>query len=147
MTDFVLVGCVKSKADERREARDLYTSPLFRKRRRVAEAGEWGILSAEHGFIWPTAELDPYDTHISDVDAEAWGRDVIGSLVPILSRRENPTVTIYAGGKYVSPLKEPLERMGYRVREPCAGLRPGERQQELDRLARSAENQRLTEVA
>jgi len=58
---FVLVGCGAAKADEPREARNLYTSNYFALKRRLAEAltawagdhqtSAWAILSAEHGVI------------------------------------------------------------------------------------------------
>ena len=37
-SDLILVGCVKLKGDEPSPARDLYTSPLFAKRRSYAKA-------------------------------------------------------------------------------------------------------------
>jgi len=150
MTDveFTLVGCVKGKADECREARNLYTSPLFKKRRRVAESnGAWAILSAEHAFLWPEAEVSPYDTHISKVDTRTWRKRVIGSLVPILCRGGYDGVVVYAGSKYVEPLVEPLEQYGFDIRDPNSGLRPGERSRELKKQIRKRENESLVNMA
>lgn len=56
-------------------ARDLYTSTYFVSKRRFAEAltawtdeaPGWGILSAEHGFLWPFEPVEPYDTGIEDL--------------------------------------------------------------------------------
>lgn len=145
MTDieFVLVGCVKLKHDRPLPARSLYKSPLFKKRKAVAEArGDgWGILSAEHGYVDPATELAPYDTHISDVDSEAWANAVVADLVPVLEDHGVGQVTILAGSKYVEPIEPELEHRGYEVFTPCAGLRPGERQSRLKTML----NQQLTE--
>jgi hypothetical protein len=51
--DVVLVGCVKTKLPHAAPARDLYTSSLFRGRRRYAEQTQrpWFILSARWGLL------------------------------------------------------------------------------------------------
>ena len=48
--DIVLVGCVKTKADQPRPARLLYQSPLFQKRRRYAETRghRWYVPAGAH---------------------------------------------------------------------------------------------------
>lgn len=145
MTEWVLAGCVKGKADHRAPAQYLYTSPLFQKRRRAAEArGDgWGILSAEYGYVPPNEVIDPYDTHISDVDVEEWRQRALGYLPRVLEANDVTQVTILAGSKYVDPLVADLEALGVDVVDPCRGLRPGERQQKLEELARVAENNRL----
>jgi hypothetical protein len=53
--DVVLVGCVKTKLAHAAPARDLYTSTLFRGRRRYAEQTQrpWFILSARWGLLAP----------------------------------------------------------------------------------------------
>lgn len=58
-----LVGCVKSKRGTAAPARDLYTSALFRGRRRYVEltCDRWFILSARHGLVEPEEILEPYD--------------------------------------------------------------------------------------
>jgi hypothetical protein len=61
ITDFaagasiLLIGCVKKKADTARPARELYTSPLFTRRRAYAEAAgvPWFILSSQWGLVAP----------------------------------------------------------------------------------------------
>ncbi len=62
----IVVGCVKTKGERRARARELYTSPLFRKRRAFAESSErpWLILSAKYGLIRPEEKIDPYDVTI-----------------------------------------------------------------------------------
>jgi hypothetical protein len=58
-TTVILLGCVKSKLDNRAKARDLYCSPLWRGRRAYAEASglPWLILSAKHGLVEPDSVL------------------------------------------------------------------------------------------
>ena len=146
MTDVVLVGCTKTKRDYSAEARDLYDeSPLFRKRRRVARIrGDWwGILSAEHGLVRPENWLDPYDTYIGNVDSEAWGEKVLDVLLDDLARHDDPSVTIFAGKKYVDPLVPGLEAEGYEVLDPLCGLIPGQRMSKLDDMAEETEQATL----
>lgn len=125
---FVLVGCGAAKADEPREARDLYTSNYFALKREYAEAatawaGEhqssaWAILSAEYGIIPPTLEIDPYDTTVADLDGDAldrWARRVKSGLTGWLNwpfqtdgdARESPCgrLVVLAGESYVEPLE------------------------------------------
>lgn len=76
---FVLVGCGDAKADEPRQAQDLYTSSYFRCKRRYAEAATqwartadrranaWAVLSAEHHVLPARLEVEPYDTTLDDL--------------------------------------------------------------------------------
>ena len=125
---FVLVGCGAAKADEPREARNLYTSNYFALKRQLAEAltawaGEqqssaWAILSAEHGIIPPTLEIEPYDTTAGDLDGDdldRWARRVKSGLTSWLNwpfqtegdPRESPCgrLVVLAGESYVAPLE------------------------------------------
>lgn len=79
---YVLVGCGQQKADvnDPLPAADLYTSSYFQCKRRYAEAigqpGEeapdgtpgWTILSARHDILWPSLEIESYDTTIEDLE-------------------------------------------------------------------------------
>src|SRR5699024_11910307 len=58
----LLVGCVKTKADTAMNARDLYRSPLFNRRREYAEgtARHCYILSARGGLVAPDDCAAPY---------------------------------------------------------------------------------------
>lgn len=64
----LLLGCVKTKGPSAAPARDLYTSDLFDKRRRYAEASglPWYVLSALHGLVLPHQVLEPYDMALKD---------------------------------------------------------------------------------
>ena len=84
-TTAILLGCVKTKLDHRAKARDLYCSPLWRRRRTYAEGSglPWLILSAKHGLVEPTRVLRPYDMALGDLRAgqrRAWGGRVVDSL-------------------------------------------------------------------
>ncbi len=78
--DLVLIGCGKSKVEQRAAAKDLYTGSLFRARRRYAEASgaPWRIISALHHVLHPDEEVDPYDWTIRDVKRQ---RTVYGDAV------------------------------------------------------------------
>ncbi|QZP37098.1 DUF6884 domain-containing protein [Halobaculum magnesiiphilum] len=111
---YVLVGCGAAKRDERSEARDLYTSTYFAKKRAYAETvgDEWAILSAEHGLVEPDAEIDPYETHIDDLDdhrlnqlAHRIGMELIEWLVA-RGADTGDEIIVLAGRSYVDPLRE-----------------------------------------
>jgi hypothetical protein len=154
---YVLVGCGAAKRDERSAARDLYTSTYFAKKRAYAETvgDEWAILSAEHGLVEPTEELDPYETHIDDLDADALDRlaHKIGmELIHWLGVTEpGDEIVVLAGRSYVDPL---CERETFhagiapRVTFPFQELAPGGIGEQMswlgDRVdAANAEQQRL----
>ena len=74
----VLLGCVKSKLAQPATAAELYTSPLWRARRRYAEVSgaDWYILSAKHGLVKPGQTLAPYEMALatrSATDRREWG--------------------------------------------------------------------------
>lgn len=125
--DAALVGCTKRKRDEPAQAGDLYDeSPLFRRRRRIARdhAGLWGILSAEHGFVHPATELEPYNTHIRDVDTEAWSAEVLSDLADLVGAGDR--VVILAGAQdYVDPVRAPLRELDVDVVAPLRKQPPG----------------------
>jgi hypothetical protein len=59
---------VKTKTDLPMPVRELFISPVFRKRRRYAEASErpWFILSAEYGLLKSDTVVAPYGTYLPD---------------------------------------------------------------------------------
>lgn len=101
-----LVACTKTKARSPCAAKDLYTSPWFRKARRYVEArsGCWFILSAEHGLLDPERVIAPYETTLKRMDRPqrvAWAQRVHRQL---LARRLLPgflaKIVILAGLDY-----------------------------------------------
>lgn len=130
--DLVLVGCVKRKLDRPAEARDLYTSALFRKERAYAEAAgcPWFILSAEHGLVSPTNVLAPYDLRLSSTSSEyrrRWGRRVVDQLRDAALLLDGKVIEIHAGSAYASAIREGLTDAGAIVVEPLEGLTMGQR--------------------
>jgi hypothetical protein len=63
---------VKSKQTKRAQAKDLYTSPLFRRARRYAEqvADRWFILSAKHGLLNPSKVIAAYEQTLTRMPVE-----------------------------------------------------------------------------
>jgi hypothetical protein len=121
-----LVACAKTKLAHPAQAQDLYTSPLFRSAawycREVYDC--WYILSAKHGVVPPSVELQPYDLTLTDLSPDerwAWGTSVTESL-----RRRHPgrhEWYLHAGGVYRKPIERRLD--GY-VEVPLSGRMIGE---------------------
>lgn len=120
----VLVGCGKSKRDGTHEARNLYDSTYFELKRDYAEAvgDEWFVLSAEHGLVRPTEEIEDYETGIGERDPDEWADDVLGEL-----DAEGATVVVLAGSDYYEPLEHGLEAEVGKVEAPTMGLQIGKR--------------------
>lgn len=134
MTEWVLAGCTKTKWDGIYPAKDLYKSPLFKKRRKVAErrGDGWGILSAKYGFVEPELAIESYDVHISERDSDLWSASVLSDLLPILWDNDVDSVAFFAGSAYVDPLAPELRDRGFEVTDVNRGLRPGERMSALN---------------
>lgn len=147
----IIVGCVAQKCDRPMPARDLYCSPLWKKRRAYAEASghTWGIMSARWGIVEPERELDPYDYTIADVtrqpasDHPHWfelkllvglarlDRDALLVMGPRFKtfRPDGFVVELHAGAPYVKKLREALSWKGHHqveVETPLEGLQIGE---------------------
>lgn len=125
----VLVGCSKDKGPVAAEARDLYTSPLFRRARAVAERGQrWFVLSALYGLVQPAQRLAPYDFSLTRWTPEqrlAWARDlVLPELLPWL--QPGGRVVMLASVKYAHHLTHLLTRAGMAVELPLRGLGIGQ---------------------
>lgn len=136
-TDAVLlIACGKSKLSGPAAAKDLYTSPRFRKARQFAEASQrrWYILSAEHGLVRPDDWLAPYERFLSDTPRTfraAWGEWVAARL-ELEGDLDGTSVEIHAGEDYVVPLEEPLARRGATLVRPLRGLTLGQWSQWYD---------------
>lgn len=67
-----IVSCTAHKRDVRLPAENLYSSDLFYKSRRFAQANfdSWLILSAKHGLIKPGRIVDPYDCSLSSLSRD-----------------------------------------------------------------------------
>lgn len=107
-----LVGCASTKLRRPAPARDLYTSPLFKKASAHAEAAcaRWFILSAKHGLVLPDEVLEPYDVklgrstpHHPETDGpfiHEWARRVRAQLAQELRDVDDPSLLVLAGEQY-----------------------------------------------
>lgn len=130
--DLLLIGCVKQKLPVPAPAKDLYTSSLFSKGRRFAEAAgvPWFVLSAEHGLVAPDELLAPYDRRLSKSDREyrrVWGARVAAQLAAAVGPLSGKAVEVHAGSAYIEPIRQHLMAAGATLIEPLAGLRLGPR--------------------
>lgn len=126
-----LVGCVKDKAHEARQARDLYVSTLFSGRRAYVErsCGEWWILSAEHGLVHPDEMVAPYDVTLKDAGREArrvWSTGVLSEIDARVTPYPGDVFEIHAGAEYRDfGLIAGLRARDCAVEIPTEGLRIG----------------------
>jgi hypothetical protein len=126
----ILLGCVKLKRPAPAPARDLYVSPLWRKRRAYAEASgvPWLILSAKHGVLDPDERLAPYDLALSQLpvaERRAWGHAVANELGRRFEDLRGVVLEVHAGRVYRAAIEEHLTAAGAIVRAPLAGLTQG----------------------
>lgn len=127
----VLVGCVAGKLDRPAPARDLYTSPLFRFRRRYAELhapDRWAILSAQHGLVQPDEEVAPYNFRLDELrprERQSWAIQVTNALTRRLGPASGLQVEIHAGELYWRELGHDLRLMGAEVVVPTRGMSIG----------------------
>jgi Family of unknown function (DUF6884)/GIY-YIG catalytic domain len=127
-----LVGCVKQKGASSAPARDLYTSPLFRGRRRYVESScaQWYILSALHGLVAPDELLDPYDESLTNAGRarrRRWADEVLTALDDAIADHRGLVYEIHAGATYRDfGLVDGLRRRDAIVEIPTEGLTQGE---------------------
>ncbi len=139
----VVVGCGKSKQDRRVPAGAMYVGSFHGSCRETAKAllldgGRQYILSAAHGLLDLSTEIDPYDITVGDPGS------ISAALVQAQVRErgiESAEVTVLAGGKYVQ-----LARPSWPgLRAPLSGAAGiGEMKQRLSqiRLAARADAER-----
>lgn len=130
MNSVALVACSKLKLEHPCPAVELYSrSALFKKASEYASAnyGNWYILSAKYGLIYPNDLIEPYDVSLNKMkkaEREIWAQNVIEVIkqkIPI----EN-TIYFHCGKLYRHPIIEMLERDGYKTEVPLEGLEIGE---------------------
>lgn len=130
--ELILVGCVSSKRPEASLAKDLYTSTLWGKRRRYAEATNrpWAILSAEYGLVQPDDVIEPYDRYLESQPVEyrrRWSASVADAVIQMCRNIGATSVEIHAGKAYIEfGLEYRLRQAGIRVARPLEHLRRGE---------------------
>jgi hypothetical protein len=142
-TDVIgLVSCGASKLPHAAPARDLYTSPLFRKSLAYAErtCARVYILSAKHGLVELDQVLAPYDVKLVGGwrVINPWAERVTEQLVA-RHRTESVDVMILAGRAYADRLAECIHfaritaNADWRTFEPMQHMQVGERLQWLNR--------------
>ena len=131
----VLVGCVAGKLDHPAPARDLYTTPLFRKRRDYAERMglPWFVLSARHGLVTPDTRLYPYNEVLAKARISDFTFVVYRQMLKHFA--DGDVLEVHAGVHYVDGVTRSvrrLERFGglsLQVETPLRGLSIGKQLQ------------------
>ncbi|MGX5718047.1 DUF6884 domain-containing protein [Arthrobacter sp. MAHUQ-56] len=103
-----LVACASTKLSHPAQARDLYTSQLFRKAAKYAEltCHRWFILSAKHGLLDPAQPVEPYDERLaSGPQAEVWAERVRAQLAAELADTRRAVLVTLAGARYQTVLR------------------------------------------
>ncbi len=131
-----LVSCVSKKRATPSPAKDLYTSPLFRKARAYVErtGGPWFVLSAKYGLVHPNEVIEPYDLTLNTMgrsDRRRWAGRVLTQLESHLD--SVGAVTFMAGQRYREFLEPSLRGRGLAVSVPMEGLKIGEQLSWLSR--------------
>lgn len=139
-----LVACSSRKLDRRAPARELYSSPLFRKSLAYAEqrCERVYVLSAKFGLVELDQRIGKYDHRLGcKTERAAWARRVAGALIDRHGREAE--YLVLAGADYARPLATAL--LTYdgtareRILEPLNRMQVGQRLRWLnDELARSA---------
>jgi hypothetical protein len=129
-----LIGCGKTKLDRRAPARELYTGRLFRLSFEYAvevlAADRIGILSAKHGLVSPSLELDPYDQELprASEPLDVWGRRVGPQIAAAFGPFDGDTnLVLLAGEAYGICRRYIPGRRASCWLEPMRGMQIGER--------------------
>jgi hypothetical protein len=124
-----LISCVSEKRSAPTPAKDLYTSPWFKKARDYTErAGcPWFILSAEHGLISPNQVVAPYEKTLNTMriaERRKWAERVSSQLKEVSPEMER--AVFLAGQRYREFLVDHLRKRNISIEVPMQRLRIGE---------------------
>lgn len=125
----VLISCTKAKLPKAAPARELYSSPAFQMKRRLAEqaGASWVVLSAKHGILRPDDVVEPYDETLTTMGVAArkkWARNVVPTLIQLAHSSSH--VVCLAGQHYIEFLVQPMADARVNMSQPLKGLRQGE---------------------
>lgn len=139
-----LVSCSKSKRDSPAQARDLYTSPIFKKSIAAASclADRVFIVSAKHGLLAPTKIVAPYDQTFVRMDRDAIDAWIEGVREQLTLIEPFDEVIVLAGQTYVNAIRAALPS-AVRVVTPLEGLGLGFRLRKLGEMARPSERAKI----
>ena len=132
MKTVALIGCVKTKANRRCKARDMYLSPLFRLSYKYAKQRKVDniyILSAKYGLISEDTIISPYNKTLltmSDIECRNWGGQIMTDIKHFFNINDTRFIVL-AGDKYSRWLRNKLPYL----EEPLRGLSMGQRLQFL----------------
>lgn len=132
MKNIVLISCVSKKLDKKSTAEKIYTSSLFKKNLAYAKSLNPSgifILSAKHGLLKLTDEIEPYDKTLNKMrvnERKEWSKLVVNQLKSVTDLK-NDQFTFLAGFKYREYLLTELEQ----VKIPMQGLKIGKQLQWL----------------
>jgi len=134
MKKIVLISCVSKKLNRKSTAEKIYTSSLFKKNLTYAKSlkpSEIFILSAKHGLLKLTDEIEPYDKTLNRMNVserKEWSKVIVNQLKSVADLK-NDEFTFLAGDKYRKYLLTELDQ----VKIPMQGLKIGEQLQWLTR--------------
>jgi len=96
MKTIVLLMCGKNKLCKKAKAKDLYTSPRFKKSieyaKILADYSNIYVLSAKHGLLEMEQEISPYDQSIyemTELEKEQWADMVFDSLNKVTNIKQD----------------------------------------------------------
>jgi hypothetical protein len=138
-----LVACGEKKKDGWHQAREIYTSNIFRASLAYLESvcHEVYILSGKHHLLAPDRVIEKYSQRVprATQDAYCWGRNTATTLVQryLLDGRVLPVkLVIMAGADYTDPLL-PLLDWPVTIEMPLGGMDIFERQHWLSEWRKS----------
>src|SRR5215472_12103650 len=131
MKTIYLVACVAQKVQVPLPAAELYTSDWFRKARSYVKSqiegkkeDRWFILSAKHHLLDPCKQITPYNETLNEMpksERSRWSDQVCCDLLQ--KTNADDRIVILAGARYRDSLEFCLQKRGYTVEVPMAGLR------------------------
>ena len=132
MKNIVLISCVSKKLDRKSTAENIYTSSFFLKKLTYAKSLKPSgifILSAKHGLLKLTDEIEPYDKTLNKMrvnERKDWSKVVVNQLKSVADLKKDQ-FTFLTGNKYREYLLTELDQ----VKIPMQGLKIGEQLQWL----------------
>lgn len=103
MKKIILIACSAGKKDTHDKAKDMYTSPLFRKSWKYAPKLGYDkifILSDKYYLLAPEDEIDTYDKSLKNCksrERKEWAKTVLEKLTLTKSNLKNDKFIILAG--------------------------------------------------
>jgi hypothetical protein len=144
MKPLYLIACSAAKLDHAAPAAQLYTGQAFRLAMAAAEraGADVIILSALHGAVSPSRELQPYNRALADMNTQqraVWA----GMVAQQLQQHKDRSITVLAGKHYAAAVD-----YFPNVSRPLAGLGIGQQLAALKALNTTTEElEALEELA